>query len=232
MVEWLHQHNKERPPGQQVGFYGLDVYSLRESLQEILRYVQTQAADAGALAERAFQCFEPYQDDPAEYARALAAVPKNCEEEVTRLLAALRRQVTQQPFADGLPAHEIDFAAEQNGLVAVNAERYYRALLQGSAASWKVRDQHMLETLHRLPALHGPDSRAVVWAHNTHIGDARYTSMRREGEVNLGQLAREQLGRDQVFAVGFGSYQGNVLAGRRWDDQPRIMAAPAARPDS
>jgi erythromycin esterase len=232
LVEWLHKYNQSQPHEKQAGFYGLDVYSLRESLQEILRYVNTQGDGAAAIAQRAFQCFEPYNDDPQEYARAVASVSKDCEDEVTHLLAALRRQVTQQQFVDGLPTHETDFAAEQNGLVAVNAERYYRAMLQGGAASWNVRDHHMMETLERLLALHGPGSKAIVWEHNTHIGDARYTSMRREGEVNVGQLAREQLGRDNVFAVGFGSYQGSVIAGRHWDDPHRIMAVPEARRDS
>ena len=231
LVDWLHQHNQQRPAQQQAGFYGLDVYSLWESLQEILRYVEKQGDGAQAAARQAFQCFEPYTDDPQEYARAVAFVSKDCEQEVTRLLADLRRQVTQHQFSS-LPTTETDFAAEQNGLVAVNAERYYRAMLAGGAASWNVRDHHMMETLQRLLALHGPESKAIVWEHNTHIGDARYTSMRREGEVNVGQLAREQLGRSAVFAVGFGSYQGTVVASRRWDDPYQLMTVPEARADS
>jgi erythromycin esterase len=228
LVEWLHQRNKGRPDTEKTGFYGLDVYSLWESLQEILRYVEKQGDGAVAAAHKAFQCFEPYSDDPQEYARAVAFVSEDCASEVTRLLAELRQQVGQAKQIDGLPLRETDFAAEQNGLVAVNAERYYRAMIDGGATSWNVRDRHMMETLTRLLDLHGPSSKAIVWEHNTHIGDARYTSMRREGEVNVGQLAREQLGREQVFAVGFGSYQGSVIAGRRWDDHHRVMTVPAA----
>jgi erythromycin esterase len=232
LVEWLHQHNQTQPEAAKVGFYGLDVYSLWESLQEILRYVEKQGDGAVATAHRAFQCFEPYNDDPQEYARAVAFVSQDCENEVMRLLADLRHQVASHQSAGGLPGRETDFAAEQNGLVAVNAERYYRAMIQGGAASWNVRDRHMMETLHRLLDLHGPDSKAIVWEHNTHIGDARYTDMRRDGEVNVGQLAREQLGRENVFAVGFGSYQGSVIAGRRWDDPHQVMTVPEARRDS
>jgi erythromycin esterase len=228
LVEWMHQLNSCRLPADKIGFYGLDVYSLWESLQEVLRYVEKQGDGAVATARSAFKCFEPYSDDPQEYARAVAFVSKDCEAEVTRLLADLRQQVNQHPRTDGLPIRETDFAAEQNGLVAVNAERYYRAMLQGGAASWNVRDRHMMETLQRLLDLYGPGSKAIVWEHNTHIGDARFTDMRRDGEVNVGQLAREQLGRDEVFAVGFGSYQGSVIAGRRWDDPHRVMAVPEA----
>jgi erythromycin esterase len=228
LVEWLHQLNRHRLPSDQIGFYGLDVYSLWESLQEVLRYVEKQGDGAMTTAHKAFGCFEPYSDDPQEYACAVAFVSKDCEDEVTRLLADLRSQTCQTAVTDGLHSRETKFAAEQNGLVAVNGERYYRAMLQGGAASWNVRDRHMMETLQRLLDLHGTGSKAIVWEHNTHIGDARYTDMRREGEVNVGQLAREQLGRDNVFAVGFGSYQGSVIAGRRWDDPHRVMTVPEA----
>lgn len=135
LVEWLHRHNHGQPEAHKVGFYGLDVYSLWESLQEVLRYVEKQGDGAVATARRAFRCFEPYNNDPQEYARAVAFVSEDCEDEVTRLLADLRQQVASHPPADGLPARETDLAAEQNGLVAVNAERYYRAILQGGEAS-------------------------------------------------------------------------------------------------
>jgi erythromycin esterase len=129
--------------------------------------------------------------------------------------------------APGL-ARETAFAAEQNALVAVNAERYYRAMLRGGPASWNVRDGHMMETLTRLLDLHGPDSKAIIWEHNTHVGDARYTDMARDNTVNLGQLAREQYGREQVFAAGFGSYQGSVVAGKKWGAPFEVMPVPRA----
>lgn len=143
------------------------------------------------------------------------------------LLQILRHQAAGRAYAT-LPEREQAFAAEQNALVVVNAERYYKAMLLGGGASWNVRDEHMMETLTRLLDLHGSQSKAIVWAHNTHVGDARYTDMRRDGEVNLGQLAREQLGRPQVFSVGFGSYEGSVVAGSEWGAALEKMPVPRA----
>lgn len=227
LVEWLHRHNQPLTPEQRVGFYGLDVYSLWESLREIMRFVAKQGDGAVEAAQRAFRCFEPYGNDPQEYAHAVAYVSEDCENEVNQMLRALRQQVANQP-TDGLPARELAFNADQNALVAVNAERYYRAMLQGGSASWNVRDRHMMETLDRLLTLHGPDSKAIVWEHNTHIGDARYTDMAREDSVNIGQLARETYGRNQVFAVGFGSYEGSVIAGKQWGAPMEKITVPTA----
>ncbi|MBC6991814.1 erythromycin esterase family protein [Hymenobacter sp. BT491] len=227
LIEWLHLHNRQQAPEHRAGFYGLDVYSLWESLQEILHYVEKQGDGAVKAAHRAFRCFEPYSNDPQEYAEAVAFVSKDCEDEVTDMLRALRQQVASS-HADGLLSREAEFAAEQNALVAVNAERYYRAMIRGGSASWNVRDRHMMETLTRLLDLHGPDSKALVWEHNTHIGDARYTDMAREGMINVGQLAREAYGPDNVFAVGFGSYEGSVIAGKKWGAPYEVMPVPQA----
>jgi erythromycin esterase len=231
LVEWLHRHNRAQAAGQRVGFYGLDVYSLWESLEAVLQYAEQQGDGAAQVARQAFRCFEPYSADPQEYARAVAFVSEDCQAEVNQLLQTLRRQVAG-PQTGPLPEREQAFAAEQNALVAVNAERYYKAMLEGGGASWNVRDQHMMETLTRLLDLHGPDSKAIVWEHNTHVGDARYTDMRREDMVNIGQLAREQLGREAVFSVGFGSYEGTVIAGREWGAPLERMAVPPARRQS
>ncbi|MBF9223468.1 erythromycin esterase family protein [Hymenobacter ruricola] len=227
LVDWLHQHNQAQAPEQRVGFYGLDVYSLWESLQAVLHYAEQRGDGAISAARQAFRCFEPYSADPQEYARAVAFVSEDCQDEVNAVLRALRRQAAER-FPANLPEREQAFAAEQNALVAVNAERYYKAMLRGGGASWNVRDEHMMETLNRLLDLHGPESRAIVWAHNTHIGDARYTDMRREDMVNLGQLAREQLGRQRVFSIGFGSYQGAVIAGSEWGAPMERITVPAA----
>jgi erythromycin esterase len=227
LVEWLHRHNQQQAVANRVGFYGLDVYSLWESLQAVLQYAEQKGDGAATAARHAFRCFEPYSADPQEYARAVAFVSEDCQDEVTGVLQALRHQATQRRPAN-LSEREDAFAAEQNALVAVNAERYYKAMLRGGGASWNVRDHHMMETLTRLLDLHGPDSKAIVWEHNTHIGDARYTSMRQEDMVNVGQLAREQLGREKVFGVGFGSYQGTVVAGREWGAAFETMKVPTA----
>ena len=127
-------------------------------------------------------------------------------------------------------AAELEFDAEQNALVAVNAERYYRAMIRGGGNSWNVRDRHMMETLTRLLDLHGPNSKAIIWEHNTHVGDARYTDMARSGMVNVGQLAREQYGEENVYIVGFGSYKGSVIAADEWGERMEEMEVPAAPP--
>nr|WP_262904536.1 erythromycin esterase family protein [Hymenobacter lucidus] len=227
LIDWLHTYNRQRALPERVGFYGLDVYSLWESLQEILRYVTKQGDGAVAAAQQAFRCFEPYGNDPQEYAQAVAFVSSDCEDEVTQMLRSLRRQLRATPLPPGLE-RETAFAAEQNALVTVNAERYYRAMIQGGPASWNVRDGHMMETLSRLLDLHGPNSKAIVWEHNTHIGDARYTDMARDNTVNVGQLARQMYGRNAVFAVGFGSYQGSVIAGKKWGAPFETMPVPPA----
>lgn len=231
LVDWLHRHNQKQPPDQRVGFYGLDVYSLWESLQAVLHYVEQQGDGAVSAARQAFRCFEPYSTDPQQYARAVAFVSEDCQDEVTDVLRELQRQTMERRPAN-LPEREEAFGAEQNALVAVNAERYCKAMLRGGGASWNVRDEHMRETLTRLLDLHGPDSKAIVWAHNTHIGDARYTDMRREDMTNLGQLAREPLGRERVFSVGFGSYQGSVIAGKEWGAPLEKITVPAATRNS
>nr|WP_262908662.1 erythromycin esterase family protein [Hymenobacter translucens] len=228
LVDWLHQHNRQVPLGQRVGFYGLDVYSLWESLQEIMHYVERQGDGAATAAHRAFRCFEPFSDDPQEYAQHVAFVSQDCEDEVTAMLQELRRHPPVLAPALGLE-REMAFAAEQNALVAVNAERYYRAMIQGGSSSWNVRDHHMMETLTRLLDLHGPDSKAIIWEHNTHVGDARFTDMARERMVNVGQLAREAYGAERVFIAGFGSYQGSVIAGKSWGAPMEPMTVPEAR---
>ena len=186
LAEMLRGHNEGLSEERKIGFYGLDVYSLRESIDEVVSYLERVAPDAVPAAWRAYRCFEPYGEDAREYARATAFVPTSCEEEVVSLLSELRGRADR--YEDDPEAR---FAAEQNALVVKNAEAYYRTMVRGGAASWNVRDRHMAETLERLMQQHGPEARGIVWEHNTHIGDARYTDMARSGMVNVGQLARE-----------------------------------------
>lgn len=208
------------------GFYGFEVHSLWESLYGIMAYLQRHDGSALPGAWRAFRCFEPYGEDVQEYARATRFVPESCEDEVVALLHATRGHA--RITAEGDP--EAPFAAEQDALMLKNAEAYYRTMVRGGADSWNLRDSHMVETLGRLMDHHGPDARAIVWEHNTHIGDARYTDMADEGEHNVGQLVRQRYGETgQVVLVGFGSHRGSVIAGRRWDAPMERMAVPPAR---
>ena len=222
-TRWLRAHNATRgPAARPAGFHGLDVYSLWESLRAILTYLGEHDPDQvpGALA--AYRCFEPFAEDPQAYAWATRFVSASCEKEVVDLLAAQRRRAP----AGG------DFVTRQNAEVVAGAERYYRAMVHGGPKSWNVRDRHMDETLDRLLTHYGAGARAVVWAHNTHVGDSRATDQARHGELTIGELARERYGRDDVVLVGFGSHRGTVVAGPAWGAPAEVMAVPPAREDS
>lgn len=222
LVEWLRDHNHLKQVKEKAGFYGLDVYSLWESLDQILNYLERNDGQAAEAARTAINCFEPFNRDPQVYAQATAFVPTNCEKEVIEML----KRVQSQRVYSNDPENE--FNTRQNALVAVNAEKYYRAMVRGGGSSWNVRDSHMMETLERLLELHGPASKAIVWEHNTHIGDARFTDMADDGLFNIGQLARERFGRDQVKLVGFGTYKGSVIAGKAWGAPMQKMDVPPA----
>src|SRR6266545_3944975 len=221
-AEWMRMFNKDR--SNKAGFYGLDVYSLWESMESILRYLENKDPEAVQTAMQAYQCFEPYGEDPQSYAWSTRMVPENCEDEVVKLLLEMQQRANRY---DGDP--EAGFNAEQNALVIKNAERYYRAMVHTDSGSWNVRDLHMMETLDRLVDFHGPDTKAIVWAHNTHVGDARYTDMARAGMLNIGQLAREQLRKEGVVLVGFGSHHGSVIAGDAWGEPMEKMEVPEGR---
>jgi erythromycin esterase-like protein len=163
-----------------------------------------------------------------EYARATWFVPTSCEREVVTMLTELQAKAEAYRDDDA----EFYFNAEQNAIVARDAERYYRTMIRGGAESWNVRDRHMVETLDRLMAHHGPQAKAIVGEHNTHVGDARATDMHDEGMVNVGQLVRERRCADGVVLAGFGSYQGSVIAGDEWDAPMEELPVPAARDGS
>jgi erythromycin esterase len=224
-AEWIRKFNENK--SKKAGFYGLDVYSLWESMESILRYLEDKDPQAAQTAMQAYQCFEPYGEDPQSYAWSTRMVPENCEDEVIDLLLEMQQRANRY---DGDP--EAAFNAEQNALVIKNAEHYYRAMVHTDSGSWNVRDLHMMETLDRLVDFHGPDTKAIVWAHNTHIGDARYTDMAGAGMLNIGQVAREQLRQQGVVLVGFGSYSGSVVAGKAWGAPMERMNVPDGRPGS
>ena len=223
--EWLLEHNKGFPANKKVGFYGLDVYSLWESMESIMQYLRGVDPAALRVAEDAFRCFEPYRKDEGQsYARASQFVPELCETEVVDLLKEIQHKLPQYNTD-----HENVFNAEQNALIAVNAEKYYRAMIKGGPHSWNVRDRHMSDTLDRLLNFHGPDAKAVVWAHNTHIGDARATDMAAEGMFNIGELVRMEHHEKGVVLVGFGCYKGTVMAGHSWGATMKKINVPEAQ---
>ena len=232
LITWLREWNAGQPEERKVGFYGIDVYSLWDSLYAVLGYLSRADGKAVETALRAFRCFEPYREDPQEYAWSTMMVPTGCEQEVARLLGEVRQQVSKAAAVPGLDGREAQFNAEQNALVARNAEQYYRTMIRGGAESWNLRDRHMMDTLDRLMAHHGPQARSIVWAHNTHIGDARATDMADAGMWNIGQLAREERGGEGVVLIGFGSYRGSVIAGRSWGAPMERMPVPPAHEGS
>lgn len=228
LSEWLYQYNKNLPANKKVGFYGLDVYSLWESMESIMQYLRKTDPGALKVAEEAYHCFEPYRkDEGTAYARALQFVPELCQNEVVHLLKEIQLKLPQYNTD-----YENVFSAEQNALVMVNAEKYYRAMLAGGPHSWNIRDRHMADTMDRLLKFHGENSRIIIWEHNTHIGDARATDMADEGMYNIGELARVQHDEKGVVLVGFGSYKGTVVAGKSWGAKMQFMKVPAARKGS
>ena len=228
LAEWMRDYNWRRAPERQAGFYGLDVYSLWESMHVVVGYLESIDPALARAARAAYRCFEPYAEDAQEYARATALVPTTCEREAVAVLAAVRHKA-EELRQDGRDAF---FNAEQNALVARNAERYYRTMVRGGPTSWNVRDTHMVETLERLMQYHGPDAKAIVWEHNTHIGDARFTDMARAGMFNVGQLVRQSHDDEDVVLVGFGTHRGTVIAGEEWGAPMRRMRVPPARENS
>jgi erythromycin esterase len=225
LTAWLRDHNADRPDAERVGFHGLDVYSLWDSLRAIVDYLRKHEPEHVDAALEAFRCFEPYAEDPQAYARATRLVPTSCEDPVVQVLRTLREAAA----SDGGRDRDAAFVAEQNARVAAGAEAYYRAMVHGGPESWNIRDRHMDDTLARLLDHYGDAARVVVWEHNTHVGDARYTTMADAGMVNVGQLARERYGADDVVIVGFGSHHGSVLAGDSWGAPVQRMPLPPAR---
>lgn len=223
--------NEEIPPliqwmkKKQLGaIYGLDVYSIFDSLEEIKKHLDHVEPSAAMRILEAYKCFESYNCDEIAYAKSLIKLPKGCHKEVSENLKAMLRLRLQ----DTSLSKESLFNTKQNARIIANAENYYRAMLTGGANSWNVRDLHMQETLEQLLQFHGPDAKAIVWAHNTHIGDYHATNMGENGYVTLGGLARERFGIENVFLLGFGTYQGEVTASGAWGGEEKQMNLPKA----
>lgn len=216
MIEFMRRNK--------AGFYGLDVYSLYESIEVVKEYAQKFQPELRRQILEAYSCFESSDKDEIAYSRSLLKYPEGCEAEALDSLRTILRIRLEESglFNDQL------FDAQQNARTIRNAERYYSSMLKGDAESWNIRDEHMMETLLSLLQYYGDDAKAIVWAHNTHIGDYHATEMRDAGYINLGGLAREKLGADNVRLIGFGTYEGEVLAGRAWDALPEDMKLPKA----
>jgi erythromycin esterase-like protein len=201
----------------------LDVYSLWESIEVIIKYLQKEDPQAASLAVKAMQCFEPFQEEGHNYAKAVYNMSASCTDEVVKLLKEVKRRSPQYNHEP-----EASLNAEMNAQVIANAEKYYRSMVSFRDESWNIRDSHMAETLNALMKFHGPNTKAIVWEHNTHVGDARYTDMAEDGLWNVGQLVRQQHGSEGVYIIGFSGYEGSVIAGRYWGAPMEKMRVPPA----
>jgi len=234
-LEWLRDYNALRSHEQRVGFYGLDLYSLHASMQAVLRYLGTVDPAAAARARERYSCFEGFTDDAQGYGYAATlGLTRSCEDEAIAQLAELRRKAAEYAARDGHIAVDEQFMAEQNARLVRNAETYYRAMFGARQHSWNLRDTHMMETLDALISHVGRLShhaRAIVWAHNSHLGDARATQMGYYFELNLGQLARERY-QKAVRLIGFTTHTGSVTAASDWDEPTHRMRVNPALPAS
>jgi erythromycin esterase-like protein len=219
-VRWLRQHNDGRSLPEMTGFYGLDLYNLSGSIRAVIDFLDGADPEAAKVARERYGCLQPWSRDPAAYGRmALSEGYGRCEVGAIQMLGEL---IQRRMDCMGEECEEwLDAAA--NARLIRNAEQYYRAMYYGSAESWNLRDTHMFETLCQLLEAKGPDSKAIVWAHNSHIGNAAHTEMGQvREELNIGQLTKERFG-EKARLIGFGTHSGTVAAADNWDEEMEVM---------
>lgn len=232
-VEWLREHNAGKADTQKCGFYGLDIYSLSRSAEAVISYLEQTNPAAAARARERYSCFEQFEDNLQAYGYATAlGLSRPCQDEVLEQLVELQENAAN--YLDGSQARDAYFYAKRNAEVTKNAEHYYRSMFESGVSSWNLRDTHMMETLEALrrhQREQGRSDKVIVWAHNSHLGDARATEVRRHRELNLGQLARQAYG-DKSYLLGFSTYQGTVTAASDWDGEAERKRVRPALPGS
>ncbi len=221
LIEWMREYNADLPEGNRIGFYGMDVYGPETSYRKVLDLIEEWGLQQAYAVREYYACLEDFEDDFAMYGMAVSFGMAPCDEQVLAVVELL----------DGIgPDSGISGTDHlnllQNAWVVKNAEKHYRAMGVHGPHSWNHRADHFFQTIERLLEFYGHDSKGVVWAHNTHVGDARATDMASQGRRNIGQIAREQLGSNRVFSVGFGTHRGTVMAGRSWGGDREIMNVP------
>ncbi|KAH8812350.1 putative erythromycin esterase [Xylogone sp. PMI_703] len=228
-VHWLRDYNSNLPPNERVGVYGLDLYSLGASMYAVIRYLDSVDPELAQVARRRYACLEPWLEEPSDYGLAHRMMKdfESCEHHVMAMLKDLLKMRLEYSsiHGDGEEFH----SAEQNARLIADAEYYYRSIYRADTSSWNLRDSHMFETLKRLLTFRG--GKAVVWAHNSHCGDARHTGMKYRGELNIGQLCRTEW-KDDVAIVGTGTHTGTVAAADHWDGDMQVMNVKPSRKDS
>jgi len=230
LIDWMRDHNDGVPrDSRRAGFYGLDLYNMSGSIAAVLDYLDKVDPEAAAVARERYGCLTPWQKEPSTYGRAvLTSGYRKCEQAVVKQCQELLQRRLDYVAQDG----ESFLDAAQNARLIASAERYYRVMYYGGAESWNLRDTHMFETLEHLLAARGTDAKAIVWAHNSHIGDARYTDMGLvRDELNIGQLCRQRFGGEAVL-IGFGTHAGTVAAASEWDGDVEFKRVRASHRDS
>lgn len=225
LAEWLRKHNDNLPEEKKVGFYGMDVYDEWHSKEKVLEILEKVNPKILKYVQNQYDCFNPYKGRSWDYARAVKMGRRDCSESTENVVKFIRNN--REKF-DVLSDDEY-FYLLQNAIVVHNAEEFYReSVVSEDAVSWNSRVFHMTSTVNDLLKIYGENSKGIVWAHNTHIGDASYTNMRNSGEKNIGQLSRESLGSNNVFLIGFATNEGTVMAGSQWDEPMKEMRIPPA----
>lgn len=235
-IGWLRQYNDALSSrNTKVGFYGLDLYSLYASMDEVLNYLNKVDPEAAKRARDRYACFEHFEEDSQAYGYAASFdLDESCRDEAVNQLLELQRRTAEYAKRDGRVAEDEFFYAEQNARLVKNAEEYYRSMFQGRVDSWNLRDYHMVETLDQLVAhldRQETQTKVVVWEHNSHLGDAQATDMGKAGEWNVGQLVRERYGQDSIL-IGFTTYIGTVTAASNWNESAQLKRVRPALPES
>lgn len=225
LAEWLKDYNLHQE--NKIGFYGLDIYSLWESMSELLNFLEMKDPIAFEKVLNVANCFDPYGNEGQLYALSNYHHDISCEDEVVDMLTSLRNRMNSYKTD---PESILDL--EQNGVIMVNAEKYYRTMIGANTASWNLRDHHMNNTLERLMKFYGENTKAIVWEHNTHIGDAGATDMKDHGMTNVGELVKSNHPQEKVIRIGFGSFTGEVIASTEWGAELKKMKVPPARKES
>jgi erythromycin esterase-like protein len=234
-LDWLRHHNVHRVARERACVYGLDLYSLHRSIDAVLRYLDGVDPAGASRARERYACFDVFGEDPQTYGHATTrGLAPPCDREVVAQLLELQRRAAEYVSRDGRVAAEEFFSAEQNARVVSDAETYYRVMFGSGRESWNLRDRHMMATLEavmRHVEKSSGHARAVVWAHNSHLGDARATEMGTIGELNVGQLVREKYG-DGALSIGFTTHTGSVTAAQQWDNPAELMMVRPSAPGS
>ncbi|WP_017378914.1 erythromycin esterase family protein [Paenisporosarcina sp. TG-14] len=225
-ILWLKLHNQQKEANHKIGFYGIDVYSLWESLDEVITYLRKTHPDGTdlELAKKALRCFKPFNRDSDSYAMASVNISQACVEAVSKLLTSIRARDDGKSKVE----QEANLNLLVNAMVVHNAENYYRAMVRSDELSWNIRDKHMVEVINEVMDYHGEQAKIIVWEHNSHIGDASATDMEASDMMNVGQIVRLQNKKKDVYTVGFGTHRGTVIAAEEWGVPYKQIEVPSA----